>query len=103
MAGHLYSSLDMERFVSDFWADKKLTVIGTGVAVSSTPHSAALYVLLRTKKPGSDMVTEKEPCRESFFSSLALSVSFWDRRSTGSSFLDGVILMFVAQYSVGGG
>lgn len=65
MAGHLYSSLDMKRFVSAFWADKKLTVIGTGAAVSGTPHSAALCVLLRTKKPGSDMVMEKEPCRES--------------------------------------
>jgi hypothetical protein len=48
------------------------------------------------------MVMEKEPCRKSFVPSLALPVSFWDRRSTDSSFLDGAILMFVAQYSVGG-
>lgn len=64
MTGDLYPSFDMKRFVLALCSDKRLSITGTGVAISSNPHLAPLYISLGTKKPSSDTEMEKEPCRK---------------------------------------
>lgn len=101
MTDDLYPSFGMKRSILSLCSDKRLSVIGTGAAISGNPHSAPLYISLGTKKPSSDTEMEKSLVESPLFFG-PLSIPCWNKRSAGSNFLDVVGLTSVAQHSVGG-